>query len=238
MDIYKKLNLIIFYNLLQLNMIDLQNFNEDEVKLGKSGRAIKLLYNKEPLQICTSTLYTPFGMQSVNKEWSNFTEYSLDCSLNQSSSETSISFKTFVDKLDDIIKKLVKENITLFNTKTETANENFIYNSILRENGNYPKLLKLQFTRDKQGNFESFIFDEQKEKVPINENNIETIITKGKIFKTIIECIKVWYYNGKVGTLWKVVQLKFCERERMKTNDLTIDEEKGNIYNTLMIMDD
>jgi len=223
-------------------MIDLQNFNEDDIKLGKSGRAIRLLYNKEPLQICTSTLYSPFGIKSVNKEWSNFTEYNLDCSMNQSSSETSTVFKNFIDKLDVIIQQLVKENLVLFNNKNETANENFAYTSILRENGSYPKLMKLQFTRDKQGNFESFIFDEQKEKIPINENNIDNVIAKGKIFKTIIECVKVWYYNGKVGSIWKVVQLKFCERERMKMiddNDGDCTEEKDipNIYNQLMIID-
>jgi hypothetical protein len=222
-------------------MIDLQNFNDDDIKLGKSGRAIRLLYNKEPLQICTSTLYSPFGIKSVNKEWSNFTEYNLDCSLNQSNSETSMVFKNFIDKLDIIIQKLVKENLSLFNSKNETANENFAYTSILRENGSYPKLMKLQFTRDKQGNFESFIFDEQKEKIPINENNIDNIIAKGKIFKTIIECVKVWYYNGKVGTIWKVVQLKFCERERIKMideNESLMDENNiKNIYNQLMIID-
>lgn len=223
-------------------MIDLQNFNEDDVKLGKSGRAIRLLYNKEPLQICTSTLYSPFGIKSINKEWSNFTEYNVDCSLNQSSSETSVVFKNFIDKLDDVIQKLVKENLTLFNSKNETANENFTYTSILRENKSYPKLMKLQFIRDKQGNFESFIFDEKKEKIPINENNIDNIIAKGKIFKTIIECVKVWYYNGKVGSIWKVVQLKFCERERIKMtdeNESLMDENNNikNIYNQLMIID-
>lgn len=227
-------------------MIDLQNFNEDDFKLGKSGRAIRLLYNKEPLQICTSTLYSPFGIKSINKEWSNFTEYNVDCSLNQSSSETSVVFKNFIDKLDDVIQKLVKENLTLFNSKNETANENFTYTSILRENKSYPKLMKLQFTRDKQGNFESFIFDEQKEKLPINESNIDNIIAKGKIFKTIIECVKVWYYNGKVGSIWKIVQLKFCERERVKMIDESSEENENsivennnikNIYNQLMIID-
>jgi hypothetical protein len=232
----------------EMTVIDLENLDVENFKLGKSGRAVKLLYNKEPVQICTSTLYSPFGIKSINKEWSNFTEYNVDCSLNQSSSETSVVFKNFIDKLDDVIQKLVKENLTLFNSKNETANENFTYTSILRENKSYPKLMKLQFTRDKQGNFESFIFDEQKEKIPINENNIDNIITKGKIFKTMIECVKVWYYNGKVGSIWKIVQLKFCEKERVKMIDENCEEEENenliqennnvkNIYNQLMIID-
>lgn len=219
-------------------MIDLQNFDENDIKLGKSGRAVKLLYNKEPIQICTSTLYSPFGIKPVHKEWSNFTEYVLDCSLNQSASETSLSFKNSIDKLDVIIEKLVKENLSLFNTKTNTINQSdeFVYMPLLRENNNYPKLIKLQFTRDKLGNFESFIFDEQKEKIPINENNIEDTVSKGKIFKTIIECVKVWCYNGKIGSIWKVVQLKFCEKERIRNEDNSLSPTQ-NIYNQLLIDD-
>jgi uncharacterized protein YbaP (TraB family) len=94
--------------------------------------------------------------------------------------------------------------------------------------------MKLQLTRDRNGNFESFVFDEKKQKIPIDENNIEDILCKGKTFKTIIECVKVWYYDGKVGTIWKIVQLKLSE----KTFDEKLEKEDGmNVYNQLMIDD-
>ena len=49
----------------------------------------------------------------------------------------------------------------------------------------------------------------------------------------------MWYYNGKVGTLWKVVQLKFCERERFKSADLEQEcNNTENVYNKLMILED
>ena len=62
-----------------MTVVDLQNLEIENLKLGKSGRAVKLMYNKEPVQICTSTLYCPFGVKFVAKEWSNFTEYYIDC---------------------------------------------------------------------------------------------------------------------------------------------------------------
>lgn len=222
-----------------MTIINLDTFDIDSLKLGKSGRAIKLFYNKEPIQICSSTMYTPFGVKSVNKEWSNYSEYNIDCSLNQSTSETSVLFRNGIQKLDKTIEKLVKENLNLFNSKNETANENFVYSPLLRENGTYPKLIKLQLSRDKNGNFESFIFNENKQKVKIDENNIDTILSKGKTFKTIIECVKVWYYNGKVGSIWKIVQLKFSERTFNKQD--SEEEKEGspkNVYNQLMILDD
>ena len=214
-------------------MIDIGNYDKNAFKLGKSGRAVKLLYNKEPVQICTSSLYSPFGVKSINKDWSNFTEYSIDCSLNQASSETAVNYRTFVEKLDSVIKTLVAENLNLFGNKNETPTENFTYTSILRENGSYPKLMKLQLPRDKNGNFESFVFDERKQKIRLDESNIETVLSKAKIFKCIIECSKLWYYNGKVGSIWNIVQLKFSE----KSINTTSNDTKDNVYTQLAILD-
>jgi len=199
----------------------------DTFKLGKSGRNVKLLYGKEPVRFCTSTLYTPFGVKSIDKEWSNFTEYSVDCSLNNSSNESATSFRMFLERLDLKIQELVKENKDLF---AKGANEQFSYTNILRENGSYPKLMKLQFVRDKNGNFESFIFDDKKNKVSISESNLTSVISKGKNFKCIIECSKVWFYNGKVGTIWNIVQLKLSEKQIANNNT-------PSSYDNLMILD-
>lgn len=214
--------------------VDLQTLDITNLKLGKSGRAVRLLYGKEPLQLCTSTMYIPFGVKFSVKEWTNYPEYYLDCFLNNSKSDISINFKNCIERLDGMISDLVKDNLRLFDSKNETAKRDFEYSPILRENGQYPRLMRLQISRDRNGNFESFVFDENKQKVPIDENNIETVLCKGKTFKTIIECSKVWYYNGKVGSIWKVVQLKFSER----TVSNEPEENTGeNVYNTLMIDD-
>lgn len=220
-----------------MTVIDLQNLELEKFKLGKSGRAVKLFYDKEPIQICTSTMYLPFGVKSVSKEWSNYSEYNMDCFLNNSTSSISVTFRESIEKLDDIIKNLVKSNLELFNSKNESANENFAYSPILRENGSYPKLMRLQLTRDRNGNFESVVFDENKKKVKIDEHNIDTILSKGKNFKTIIECVKVWYYNGKVGSIWSIVQLKFSERSKVEMEPLE-PTTMNQVYNQLMIIDD
>lgn len=189
-------------------MIDIKNVDWDDFQLAKSGRSVKVLYKKMPMKFCTSALYTPFGVKSVNKEWSAFTEYSVDCSLNQSNSEGSVAFRDFLSKLDEKIKDLVKNNNSVLNIESS----DFQYTPILRENGSYPKLMKLQVVRDRNGNFSSFMFDVNKEKIKVGENNIDEILAKGKIFKCIMECAKIWSYNGKIGTIWNIEQLKFDER--------------------------
>lgn len=217
-------------------MLDIDNVNWDDFKLAKSGRSIRLLYNKEPLQFCTTSLYSPFGVKSSIKEWSNFTEYVLDCSLNQSNEDNAVNFKQFVDKLDKKIEELAKDNTELFKT-SRGFDGNFVYSPILRENGNYPKLLKMQLLRDRNGNFQSFVFDCNKEKIKLAENNIEEVLCKGKVFKCIIECTKVWFFNGRIGSTWNVVQLKFNEKKIYENTNNDNSNNISNLYTNLMIMD-
>lgn len=214
-------------------ILDLCDFDINKFSLGKSGRAIKLLYDKQPFQICTTTLYTPFGVKNIAKDWSNFNEYWIDCSLNQSPNENSTNFRNFIDELDKKIKELVNENKNLFSN----FSDNLQYNNILRENKNYPKLVKLQLPRDKNGNFESFIFDENKKKIKVTESAIDEILSKGKTFKCIIECSKIWVFNGKIGSIWSIAQLKLTEQK----NETSIQESDNNNnsvdYTKLLILD-
>jgi hypothetical protein len=91
--------------------------------------------------------------------------------------------------------------------------------------------MKLQLPRDKNGNFESFIFDDQKEKIMLDSNNVSDIFSKGKVFKCIIECAKVWVYNGRIGSIWNVVQLKFTENKFHQA----IGNNSTEVYTQLMI---
>jgi hypothetical protein len=212
-------------------MINIENIDWEKLKLVKSGRAVKLMYDKKPLSFCTSTLYSPFGVKSFMKEWASFSEYSIDCSLNQSSSETAVSFKTFLEELDKRITTLAQENLDIFsNPKSSVVPSSFEYQPIMRENGSYPKLIRLQLNRDKNGNFSSLVFDENKNSVKIDEGNISDVLNKGKAFKAIIECSKVWLYNGKVGSIWNVDQLRIAANTKAKM-------ESKNVYNEMLICD-
>lgn len=187
-------------DILKLGSSDLQPMN-----LGKSGRAVKLLYNKSPFKMHTIKMYCPFGVKSVNKEWSPLTEYYIDCSLNQSESESAKTYRDQLSELDSKLNVLVRDNLDMFKVNT---GDDLTYSPLLRENGTYPKLFRIQLPRDKNGNFTFFAFDENKEKLKITESNISEVFGKGKVFKGIIECQKVWVYNGRIGSVWNLVQMK------------------------------
>lgn len=219
-------------------MIDIGTVDWDAFTLAKSGRSVKLLYKKEPVQFCTTSLYSPFGVKSVTKEWSTCTEYYIDCSVNNSSSESASTFREFIDKLDSKITELITENMNMFGTKNAVPSDDFVYQPMLRVNGTYPKLLRLQVNRDRNGNFETFVFDENKNKLKIGEDNIEETLTRGKVFKCIVECAKLWIYNGKAGSIWNIHQLKFSEINRQQKDNGEAQENGTSVktmYNTLMI---
>ncbi len=189
--------------LLKINDIDWDKF-----ELCKFGRTVKLLYNKELFQLQTPSLYLPFGVNKSTNQWSNFSDFYTDCSINKAGMDN--SFELFLSKLDEKVKELVQENAHLFQKTNSVINkETLVMNSSLRENGSYPKLLRLTLPRDNFGNFLSIVFDENSEKLKLDELNASSLLPKKKIIKSIIECSKVWYWNDKIGITWSISQLKY-----------------------------
>jgi len=217
-----------------MSHINLNELDLTKLRLAKSGKMVKLVYDKEPLEIVTGKLYTPFGVKVNPSSYSQWNTCNIDCSLNQSNSEISVAYRNSLEALDARITELLQEQgETLFNLNGQFDFDdiNSFYSPVLRENKTYPKLMKISLPRDSKGNFEFVIFNENKEKVQVTDNNITNVLCKGKIFKSIIECNKVWYYNGRFGTTWHLKQLRFVENEN------ATPKTYNKIYETNMLLD-
>jgi small-conductance mechanosensitive channel len=186
-----------------LHIKDLDIDNVEIVKVKEDRRSFfTLCLNELPLEFSTSILYTPFG---INKNINNYThnnEYSINISVNSSDQENATKSREMLEKLDEKIKNLINDNLDFF--KVESKWE---YMSCYKNNKDYPKLMKLNFNRDKNGNFITHVFDSNKEKILLNEENLEELFKKGSSFKAIINCAKVWSYNNRIGTIWNIKQL-------------------------------
>jgi hypothetical protein len=192
--------------------VNLQNLNLDSLELVKSNKVVKLMMKREDgsyqnFQFSTAKMYVPFGVKTYNNQYSSFPNCHIDCSLNQAKTDASLAFRELLKALDFKLMTLIKENQHLF-AKDSVECDMSTYSQFLRDNNNYPELMKLNLPRDKNGNFSFFVFNENREKVMINDANVEELLKKGIIFKGIVECSKVWYYNGKYGSQWNLVQLK------------------------------
>ena len=90
--------------------------------------------------------------------------------------------------------------------------------------------MKINLPRDNKGNFDLVVFNKNTEKVPLNDNNITSVICKGSVFKTIIECTKIWYFKGRFGTTWNLKQMLIDDAYKPTQN--TVD---NSVYQTNMI---
>jgi len=193
--------------------LDIQNITK--LSLTKSGKNIKLVNNKLDISLKTSELFLPFNLNKNRRHWMNYDEYSMDCYINNDP-----TFSENLIKLDETIFNLSKENINLLGG---TTTDDLGYSKMYRENKEYPKLLKLYFPRDNNGNFITHFFDENSKPIIVNERNIETILSKKSIFKTLITCSKVWFYQNKIGTTWNIVQLKLLTKESTPIKETTVN---------------
>ena len=219
-----------------------ENFDQSQLKIAKSGRAVSLRYSGNPFQLSSCKMYTPFGINGKSNDYSPFTNWTLDCSINQNQSEASVAYQTTIDTIDASMIDLIKSNNNLFNPK-DTQNIDFdtddFYSPILRPNKTYPKLMKLSFPRDRNGNILAVLFDEDGKKVLLNDNNIEELLGKGTVFKCITEFSKFWCFQNRIGSTWNVLQLRICPR-KMSTEEPEIEQEtvqKAN-FNTNLLLDD
>lgn len=228
--------------------ISILDLDLSKLDLGKSGRMIKLLYNKQPLQLVTPKLYAPFGVKVNTNDYSTFTNCHIDCSLSQAMSQNSIAVANVLENLDNKIMELIKSKRNLFKDVVDVDFDNNFsdsYSPFFRQNKNFPKLMKISLPRDKNGNFDFVLFDENKNKVPAVDNNIEDILCKGSSFKGIIECSKLWYYKGRFGSTWNLVQSRFSPKiQNGSANNSNEDaNEDGNAtkginYNSNLMLDD
>ena len=212
--------------------MDIQDMQFDKLNILKSGRNMRLVYNKSNIELKTPELYLPFSINKYKKQWMNYEEYSIDCYVNDCSSLNK-NFSDQLIKLDENIYNISKENIQLLGG---TSNDVVSYSKMYRDNKDYPKLLKLYLPRDNNGNFTTHFFDENGKVIHITEQNIDTILHKKSIFKTLITSSKVWYYQNKIGSTWNILQLKVLKSDESSNLEETDDRTK-NIYNNFSLIE-
>jgi hypothetical protein len=159
-------------------------------------------------------------------------------------------FKKKVQDLDTLIKEKIIENckpwLGLAKLDMDSL-ENLVYKPMVREavdkDGNplpYPPSItvKLDREKDRDDNFtgrfmsnkrynaEVLIFDENKERVELNEKNAEDVVPKGSKVISVLELSALSIVNGKVYIKWKLVQAKVFANKGAITEYAMLDDEE------------
>lgn len=223
-----------------MSHVKIEDIDVNQLKIAKSSRTVTLRYNNLPFQLATCKLYSPFGVKGTNSDYSPFTNWTIDCSIDQNNSDASQLYQTNIDLLDTRLIELIKESCNSFNPRNmeEVDLTGDFYSPILRNNKTWPKLMKISVPRDTKGNLLSVIFDENTEKIPITDKNIEQILCKGKVFKAIIEFSKFWIYKGRIGTTWHLIQMKLISKTTKDKEPEDTEAPNASIYTNNLMLDD
>ncbi len=204
----------------------------EHLSIVKVGRNLKLYYKDSPIQILTNVLYTPFGVKSFENTYSSFSNYHVDCSVSDNETEEGKKFTQDIHDFDDKIKTLIMDNLNLFNGDKTIEDFPDSYAPFLKPGKNgYPGLMKISLVRDSRGNFETVLFNSDKVRIPLSEMDISQILKKGTSFKGILECSRLWYYNGKYGASFVFKQIKLETREK-------VEEKPTETFENIMIDSD
>ena len=83
--------------------------------------------------------------------------------------------------------------------------------------------------RDKEGNFNSYVFRynsaKKHDKVLIKDENIHEVIKAKTIFIPIVNCSKIYYYKERYGSIWNLIQMLIIEKQVE-----TAPKPESNIY--------
>ena len=209
--------------------MDLLTLNMNTLNIVKSGKIVKLMSDSQILNVKTCELYMPFNISKFKKQWSTFEDYTIDCYVNNQNNSNSMEYVNKLNMLDNHILELTKKNLHIFGVSDVNVQCN--YQPMYRDNKTFPKLIKLQLPRDTNGNFTTQFFDHNSKIVIVNEKNIDSILYKKVIFKALITCSKVWYYQNKIGTIWNVVQLKLSDTSSNEYNIIDKDDKDEILEN-------
>lgn len=180
------------------------------VTLCKSGKSLKVFDSmKAPLELQSCRMYCPFNPSKFENKWSGMYDYSISC-------YTEDDFHNFSSKLD----KRIEECLGNFTTSELVPS--------LKENMNYPKLFRLKLPRDSNGNFNVIIFDQDKNKIKLTEDNIDQVFCKKRVFKCIMQCEKITDWNNKASIQWIITQAMYINTNTNTNTRTVIDSDNDN----------
>jgi len=185
--------------------------------LDSGGKQAYLNYNTKPLMMQVGSLETPFGMSVFDKIPGAPPKYSVELNLrgydDSANSPNVANIYNALTALDEhMIETGVKNSRAWFKGDMSRDVVSALYTPCLRfardADGNakpYPPSLKIQL-RQKDGKFETAIYDEQKR--PMEGVPMEDILVKRAFLTVLMQCTGVWFAGGKFGLSWKAIQIR------------------------------
>lgn len=213
----------------------------DNVKTNKyNGKSVYVNYDGGPLRVQLPKMSLPFGIgKYINPEKPEEIRYSIEMSFDDSQQDILKQFESVEDRVVDYIeaksmeiykKKQNREILEEFHKSALKINEPKEVNGAMVV---YPSRIKAKIYTEGD-NFKLDVYDSVKvngkyQKIHLDENNVEDIISKGCKCEAIIQSTGIWVVGKTFGISWAVAQLKIYKNANKLSGyafDDDDDEEK------------
>lgn len=165
--------------------------------------------NLETFKIQCPRMYMPFGISCFQSEYGT-PKYTVDFTLTGHDDESSFVhkfIKGFRALEEKICQEIVNQSALIFQGESKTIDEvrSMFTSAIRSDGGGWPPKLKAKVDVTSDGEvFKTPIYDEH-EKLLTDEPR-RGIYAKSS-GRAILELASIWFYDGRIGGLWKTDQL-------------------------------
>lgn len=215
------------------NVILSSNFDPKTVVFSgveKTKKGGKIVYlgtgstGKERIVIQTPPMPMPFGITPYQEaSTGDIQSYSIDVSFR--TAETDPRVASFAFKLRELDEMLIeagtKHSQEWFGKKMTKELVGEFYRKLLKENPNYPPILKIKVAVDSHGEPSAQFFDENRAPVSID------YLVKGSTVKMICELSSVWFVNKTFGATFRLVQAAVVSKPKRLSGYSFADEDDG-----------
>jgi hypothetical protein len=235
-------------NIIKASELNVSELTFSDVKVDKYNK--KMVFVNRPggkkVLIQTPKMFNVFGAKRWHSEGTDIKDDSFAVEMSFSGKESNPELQKFHTVLSGLDKLVVDEafkNRSTWLGKPKTSRElvEEIYLPVLKistdkktgEPLEYPDRFKIKFDKDresgkfvssKKNNNEIMIFDENKEKITVNADNIENVIGKGSYLTSVVELVYITI-GAKISLKFKFIQGKLIRNNNDITENVMIDDD-------------
>jgi hypothetical protein len=235
-------------NIIKASELNVSELTFSDVKVDKYNK--KMVFVNRPggkkVLIQTPKMFNVFGAKRWHSEGTDIKDDSFAVEMSFSGKESNPELQKFHTVLSDLDKLVVDEafkNRSTWLGKPKTSRElvEEIYLPVLKistdkktgEPLEYPDRFKIKFDKDresgkfvssKKNNNEIMIFDENKDKITVNADNIENVIGKGSYLTSVVELVYITI-GAKISLKFKFIQGKLIRNNNDITENVMIEDD-------------
>ena len=238
--------------IIKASELNVSELTFSEVKTDKYNKKM-VFVNREggkKVLVQTPKMFNVFGAKRWHSEGTDVKDDSFAVEMSFAGKESNPELQKFhqvLTDLDNLVKEKAYENRSSWLNKPKISKESIeetMYLPTLKvstdksgEALDYPDRFKIKFDKDRESgkflsskktNAEIMVFDDSKQIVQVNADNIENVMGKGSYLTSVVELVYI-IIGAKISLKFKFVQGKLIQNNNEITGNVMLDDDEDDI---------